>query len=282
MAYDDFGIRMKIYEGVESNRRLMPLLPVLARMDGRSFHNFTKGMNRPFDKRFTEAMINTTKYLVEETGATIGYTQSDEISLAWYSNDIKSQIFFDSKIMKMTSQLAAITTLIFYREVDKLLPDYVDRLPSFDARVWNTPTLAEAAQVFVWREMDATRNSVNMLASEHFSDKELLGKTSFERHGMLYGKGIKWEDYPTYFKRGTYIQRKKEYKKFTSDEIEKLPEKHEAKLNPNLTVERSIVSIIDMPRITSIQNKISTLFFGEEPEVKLDEPKLPSYSTFLV
>ncbi|KKL92895.1 hypothetical protein LCGC14_1880070, partial [marine sediment metagenome] len=105
---DNFGDRMKMYEKAESGRRFMPLLPVYARLDGRSFSRFTKGFNRPYDKRMSEAMIDTTKYLVEETNALIGYSQSDEISLVWYSDSIDSQIFFDGKIQKMVSVLAAL------------------------------------------------------------------------------------------------------------------------------------------------------------------------------
>ena len=114
MKNDDFGDRMKLYEGMEAGRRFMPLLPVLARIDGRSFHSFTRGMDRPFDAVFSNAMVDTTAALVRETGACMGYTQSDEITLAWYSDNPKTQIWFDGRIAKMTSQLGAQATLIFY------------------------------------------------------------------------------------------------------------------------------------------------------------------------
>ena len=104
---DDFGDRMKMYEGMEAGRRFMPGLPIIARIDGRSFHNFTKGMNRPFDETFTNCMIETTVALVKETGANLGFAQSDEISLCWYVDNPKQQVWFDGRIQKMTSQLAA-------------------------------------------------------------------------------------------------------------------------------------------------------------------------------
>lgn len=98
------------------------LTPIIARMDGRSFHTFTKGLKRPFDKNFSDCMIKTTELLVKETGACIGYTQSDEITLVWYNGNPTSQIWFDGKVQKMVSQLAAQATLFFYREVVKRLP----------------------------------------------------------------------------------------------------------------------------------------------------------------
>lgn len=87
----DLGDRMKAYENVETGRRFTPLLPVYARIDGRSFHAFTHGMDRPFDDKLISVMRETTRRLVEETDALVGYTQSDEISLLWYRDDPKSQ-----------------------------------------------------------------------------------------------------------------------------------------------------------------------------------------------
>ena len=77
---DTFGDRMKMYEGIEAQRAFMPGLPICVRIDGRAFHTFTSGMKRPYDKAMADAMIDTMKYLVEQTNACIGYTQSDEIT----------------------------------------------------------------------------------------------------------------------------------------------------------------------------------------------------------
>ena len=90
LSFDELSVRMKRYENLgASGMRLLPLAPIVARIDGRSFHNFTKGLNRPFDEDFSNAMIETTKHLVKHTGATIGYAQSDEISLAWCQESYK-------------------------------------------------------------------------------------------------------------------------------------------------------------------------------------------------
>src|SRR5215212_3282844 len=97
---DGLGDRMKRYESAEAGRRLMPLLPAVARLDGRAFHAFVKGLTRPFDERLSRLMI--------ETVASVGYTQSDEITLAWVPAGTDGQVFFDGRVQKMNSVLAAL------------------------------------------------------------------------------------------------------------------------------------------------------------------------------
>ncbi|MBK8019800.1 MAG: tRNA(His) guanylyltransferase Thg1 family protein [Betaproteobacteria bacterium] len=265
---DTLGDRMKLYEGMEAGRRLMPLLPALARIDGRAFHSFTRGMDRPFDARFSACMVDTTLALVRDTGACMGYTQSDEITLAWHSRTTQSQIWFDGRVAKMTSQLAAQATLIFYRLVLDRMPEYAVRLPTFDARVWNVPSRAEGANVFLWREWDATKNSVNMAASAYYSHKALIGRNSPQKHDMLLAKGVNWNDYPPLFKRGAYVQRRTVVKPFSADELDRLPPKHEARTNPALVVERSVCSVLDMPPLGSVTNREAVIFDGALPELE--------------
>lgn len=264
---DDLGDRMKLYEGMEAGRRLMPLLPALARIDGRTFHSFTKGMERPFDAAFSGCMLDTTAALVRDTGACMGYTQSDEITLAWHASTTQSQIWFDGRVAKMTSQLAAQATLVFYRLVLERMPQYANRLPTFDARVWNVPNRAEGANVFLWREWDAAKNSVSMAASAHYSHKALLGKNSPQKHEMLHAKGVNWNDYPPLFKRGAYVQRRTVSVPFSTEELDKLPPKHEARKNPALAVERSVCAVLDMQPLGTVTNREAVIFDGAEPLV---------------
>src|SRR4029078_3343282 len=98
MSKDDFGDRMKRYVAAETERYFMPLLPIYARIDGRCFSGFTDGLQRPYDLRITRAMVQPTKFLVEQTPARIGYTQSDEISLVWLQDRYESEMFFNRKI----------------------------------------------------------------------------------------------------------------------------------------------------------------------------------------
>jgi len=262
---DDLGTRMKMYESAEAGRRLMPLLPVLARIDGRAFHSFTRGMDRPFDATFSACMVDTTAALVRDTGACMGYTQSDEITLAWYADNHKSQIWFDGRVTKMTSQLAANATLIFYRAVMERMPQYADLLPTFDARVWSVPTLDEGANVFLWREWDATKNSVSMAAASCYSHKQLHGKSGSDKQEMLFQKGINWNDYPALFKRGTYVQRRTVSVPFSAEELDKLPPKHEARANPSLIVDRQVCTVLDMPPFGTVANRKAVIFDGAEP-----------------
>jgi tRNA(His) 5'-end guanylyltransferase len=163
----EFGDRMKIFEAQESDRRFLPLLPICARLDGKCFSKFTKDMDRPYDKKMSDLMIEVTKYLVEETNACMGYTQSDEISLVWYSDDIKSQIFMDGRIQKMTSILAAMASVRFNSLLPQYFPNKVDKEPVLDCRVWSCPTLMEATNQLLWREQDAAKNSISM-AARHY------------------------------------------------------------------------------------------------------------------
>jgi tRNA(His) 5'-end guanylyltransferase len=245
----------------------MPLIPIVARIDGRSFSSFTKGMNRPYDKVMSDMMISTTKFLVAETNANIGYTQSDEISLAWHSTDIRSQVWFDGRVMKMTSQLAALATLHFNRILQFRYADYYDRMPTFDARVWQVPNRTEAANMFVWREWDATKNSITMAASHYYSHSELHAKNGAEKQDMLMQKGVNWNDYPVFFKRGTYVQRRISLKAFTTEELEKLPPKHAARTDPNLQITRSEVVQLDLPIVTTVVNREDVFFDGLSPIV---------------
>lgn len=262
---DILGDRMKMYEKQDSQKLQTFLTPIIARMDGRSFHTFTKGLNRPFDKNFSDCMIKTTELLVKETGACIGYTQSDEITLLWYNENPNSQIWFDGKVQKMVSQLAAQATLFFYREVVKRLPDYADKLPSFDARVWNVPSKADGVDALLWRELDAIKNSVSMAANKYFSDKELHGKHGNQKLAMLQSVGVDWNDYPTHFKRGTYVQRRKVMTMFSSEELENLSAKHAARTNPDLVVERSVVDVVNLPPMNRISNREDVIFYGAAP-----------------
>lgn len=249
---------MKSYE---TDPRLIPRLPAIARIDGRAFHSFTKGMKRPFDEVFASCMIDTTIALVKETHACMGYTQSDEITLAWYNPD--GQVFFDGRVFKMTSILASYATLVFNRLVAERMPSYVSKRPVFDARVWNVPNLAEGANAFLWRENDAVKNSISMAASAYYSHKELMGKNSNEKQEMLFAKGINWNDYPTHSKRGTYVQHRNIGMRV--EDLDSLPPKHHARTNPELVKTRRVVTTIGMPIFSRVTNREAVVFEGQDP-----------------
>lgn len=257
------GDRMKVYERTETGRTIMPMLPTLARMDGKAFHTFTRGLPRPFCDTLRGLMVETTRRLVEETNANVGYTQSDEITLLWHTPDPKTQPWMGGRVMKMTSILAAMTTAIFNRLLPEYLPGKAGALPLFDARVWNVPTPEEAANVFVWREQDAVRNSVSMLAQAHFSPKRLHGLSGAEMQELLWQeKGINWNDTTPQHKRGVYVQRRRVVTPFSTKELERLPAKHAARTNPDLAVERWRVEPVCLPPLTKVTNRVAVLFEG--------------------
>ncbi len=267
---DEFGDRMKMYEGVEASRKLIPLLPIIARLDGRSFSTFTNGLERPFDRRMSGLMKECTVHLVEETNALIGYTQSDEISLIMFAPDFRSQVWFDGKVQKMTSNLAAHASAFFNKHLAAFLPEKAHLMPTFDCRVWNVPNKEEAVNAVLWREQDATKNSVSMATRHYYSHKEMENQGRADMMEMLFKKGVNWNDYPDFFKRGSYVRRIKTSGAFTAEEIEALPPKHMARKDSTLTVERSLVVPVDMPPLAKVVNRVAMVFDGEEPKTALD------------
>jgi tRNA(His) guanylyltransferase len=225
-----------------------------------------RGLERPFDNRLSDLMIDTAQFLVREANAAVGYTQSDEITLAWFSDNHDTQIFFDGRVQKMTSMLAALCSAHFNRRLPAFLPhEYADRLPLFDCRVWSVPTLDEAANTFLWRELDATKNSISMAARAYYPHAELHEKDGAEMQELLWQKGVNWNDYPAFFKRGTYVQRRTVRRAFTATELDALPPKHAARTDPALVVERTEYARLELPPLVKVENRVGVLFRGEEP-----------------
>lgn len=258
------GDKHKRFEARETGRIAMPGLPLLARLDGRSFHSYTKGLERPFDLRMSQCMLETTKCLVENTHASVGYTQSDEISLLWIPTP--GEFFFDGKYQKLCSVLSGMASVTFYKASLQQLPEKSHCSPHFDCRIWQVPTLAEACEVFVWREDDAVRNSISMLASSVFSVRELHEKTSTERIEMLFEKGVQWSALPSFLKRGAYVRRVTKERTLTEKERLNIPAKF--RRPPEMTFTRTAPMEIAMPRLRHIENLERVLCYGEAPMMK--------------
>lgn len=255
---DDFGARMKAYEAVETSRKLDPLSPIYARIDGRAFSTFTRGMERPFDARMTAAMVETAMHLVHATHARIGYTQSDEISLVWQAESPTSDVFFSGKVQKMVSVLASLAAAKFATVVP---PEFADRLPHFDARVFALPSREEAANAFLWRAMDAQKNAISMVAQSHFSHKALHGKDQKAMLAMLREAGIDFEAIPVRYRRGTFVRRVTVERDLTETELARIP----ADRRPVGPVLRSENKIINMPPFNKVTNRAAVIFDEVEP-----------------
>ena len=260
---------MKEYEARETQRTLLPMLPVAVRIDGRAFHTFTRGFKKPFDQSLSEMFRAATKELVKESGAVIGYTQSDEISLILHQDDPKSELFFDGKIYKLTSVLASIATAAFNKmwltylvDHQSDIDDKVWKLATFDCRVWQLPNKWEAVNMLLWREKDARRNSISSAAQAVYSQLELHGKSASEQQEMLFQKGINWADYPKWAKTGTYYRRRQIERELTPDELSRIPEKHRPA--PGTKLLRS--DIVEWPyELAKVENKVEAVFDDAPP-----------------
>ncbi len=203
---DGLGDRMKRYEAV-SRPRLVPRLPLIIRADGKAFHTLTRDMQRPFDPEFVEHMLHVALALCREIdGAQMAYVQSDEISVLVRDDQAHdTQPWFDKELDKIVSIMAGIASA----EMSLRL----DRRAVFDARAFVLPP-AEVVNYYVWRQQDATRNSVSMAAYAELGKKLgvkeaqalLHGKTWGEQQEMLFAHcGINWSQYPAHLKRGACI-----------------------------------------------------------------------------
>lgn len=228
---DSLGDRMKKYENISRNY-LTRRIPVIIRVDGKAFHTFTRGMNKPFDSVLMNTMKDTMKYMCENIqGCVFAYTQSDEITfvLADYAT-IKTDAWFGYNIQKMASVAASMATLAFnqffienaeaalqYADTESSIEWSVDfdfskykkkfNTAMFDARVFSIPK-DEVCNCLIWRQQDATRNSIESVGQANFSQKQLNGKSCNMIQEMLWSeKGINWNDFSIDCKRGTCCYR---------------------------------------------------------------------------
>lgn len=267
MANDGLGDRCKEYEGAEAGRRAMRGLPLLARLDGRAFHTFTRDLARPYEPAMSRCMIETARHLVAECNAAVAYTQSDEITLAWYEpSGSERDYLFDGRFQKVASVLAGLASARFVQLVARELPAKADEVPHFDCRVWQVPTVADAVDVFVWREDDATKNSVSMAASAYYPPARLHGQDSAAKHELLHAVGVNWNDYPAFFKRGTYLQRRPRERRLTDEERARIPEPHRPP--EGAIVIRSQVVELELPPARKVGNLAAVLFEAAEPEAR--------------
>lgn len=224
MDRSDLANRMKTYYEEIPKAKLMRRTPVIIRLNGKAFHTFTRGFVKPFDDILIASMQETMKYLCENIqGCVFGYTQSDEISLVLidYKN-LNSSAWFDYEVQKMCSISASMATMYFNKifeinvnnwydknfsyETNKLNTAYnkaIEKGAMFDSRCFNLPK-EEVTNYIYWRQLDATRNSIQMLGQSEFSHKELHKKTcNMIQDMLLTEKNINWNNLPVYKKRGS-------------------------------------------------------------------------------
>ena len=230
-VHDNLGIRMKEnYENV-SKTRLVRRMPVAIRIDGKAFHTFTKGFQKPFDEVLIKAMQDTTLYLCKNIqGCVFGYTQSDEITLILVDyNNLETCAWFDYEVQKLCSISASMATMAFQKNFELAFAKWchennapgekndhhfiqwgnyvnaIDKGAMFDARCFNIPK-EEVTNLIYWRQLDAERNSVQMVGQAYFSHKELHGLSCKAIKEKLFTeRNIKWDDLKPYLKRGSAV-----------------------------------------------------------------------------
>jgi tRNA(His) guanylyltransferase len=264
---DSLGDRMKGYERRETEHRFMNFAPVVARMDGRGFSRWTAGLRRPYDENLSNVMVEVTRRLVAETGARIGYTQSDEITLVLLVDEIGQTMMFDGKAQKLCSVLASMTTSFFMIEClehgGEELAKRALKAPQFDARVFQVPNRGEAANAVLWRELDATKNAVSMAARSFYEHAELQGKSGPQMQELMFQKGQNFNDYPAFFKRGTFLQTRSRVETLPQDVLERMG--LDSAHAEQATVVRRSVERLDMPRFSKVLNREQVIFEGAEP-----------------
>lgn len=200
--------RMRGYEDVYRNT-LTPHSYTVLRIDGRAFHTYTRQLPRPFSTRLAEMLDGAAIAVCEDAmNCRFAYGQSDEYSFLLNDTCLDSQQWFGGVVQKIASVAASVFTVGFNHHViiNKLAPVGVAQ---FDARVFVLPNAEEVVNYFIYRQIDCETNSLSMLAREHFSHKQLLGKNSSDMHGMLHEVGVNWNDCPAQQKRGRIIKKDK-------------------------------------------------------------------------
>lgn len=240
---DSLGDRQKAYEAV-NDRILVPKMPFIVRVDGKAFHTYTRGFVKPFDTIMGATMIEVTKKLCEEiAGAVLGYTQSDEITIVCkYTDRIVSQAWFNGRVRKIETIAASKATKWFNKIFSEKVHDYIENyegteeykntlrlfynkkigMAEFDARAFNIPEW-DCINNVIWRQQDATRNSVEAVGHANFNTKE-LHKVNCEgiKEMLLKQKNINWEsDFTPYQKYGAFCYKIQETRTIKGETVER-------------------------------------------------------------
>lgn len=215
------GDRMKRYE--HTFQQTLPRRTyTLMRLDGRAFHTYLKDAEKPFDMGFVKQMDEVARTLCAEIqGAQFAYTQSDEISLLLTDfQSLQSEPWFGGRTDKMISVSASLASVVMHTQRRALL------LPQFDCRVWSMTDPVEVANYFIWRQRDAVRNSIQMLAQHYYKPSALHGKSTDELQDMLFQEhSVNWSDLDAGLKRGRIVHTycDPQELKDTGDDKQRLP-----------------------------------------------------------
>jgi tRNA(His) 5'-end guanylyltransferase len=227
--HDELGARMKEQYEQRTKYYLPRRTYTIIRIDGKAFHTFTKGFDRPYDDDLISMMNTAATVLCENViGCKLAYVQSDEITLVLTDFDKQeTQAYFNGNIQKIASITASAATAAFNSKLACYFHDPVVaelghthkftnkgglKTALFDSRVFTIPDKEEVLNNFIWRQHDAIRNSIQMVASSLYSPKEMHGKNCSVLREMIKERGGNWEALDAQYRQGRIVT-KEYYKK---------------------------------------------------------------------
>ena len=246
---DELGDRIKTnYESI--TKYLLPRRTyVTIRLDGKAFHTFTKGLEKPFDKGLCDDMDNTALFLCNNIGGCkLAYVQSDEITLVLTDfEEDGTQPWFGNELQKICSISASMATSEFnklrllrtlkeeFKSCEDIIYDLeLSKQANFDSRVFSISSRFETINHLIWRQRDATRNSMSMAAQSVYSHKELEKVSSSKKQELLFQKGINWNDYPVRYKRGGFVMKVPSLVQISKEQADKIKSSNDENQIENL------------------------------------------------
>ena len=248
-------------------RRLPPDKPWIVRLDGRGFHRWTRGLERPFDARLREAMVRMAQACTEDANAWHAYTQSDEVTLVLERTE-GGEAAFGGKLQKMVSLLAARASVTFNDAARTLMPEHADtRAPAvFDARAFAVPNRESACIALAERALDCWRNAVQSAGQARYGHKAMLRLKTAQVRERLEADGTPMRTWARAHTGGVAIVKQRVRRRFAPGEIERLPPRHAARSDPDLKVERTETSRLEGPDYRDADAAMR-LIFGWRDEV---------------
>jgi tRNA(His) 5'-end guanylyltransferase len=226
MKTDPLGDKVKALENVANSQQFSSDAFLLARVDGRAFHTFTKGMAKPFDGWLLDAMITATTIVSVDLKPRLAYVQSDEATFSWRCSTGVDVLPFNGRVQKLCSLTAALFTAAFIDSLVKTNPNrYIElnRVPAFDCRIWEVPSYQDQYDAFTWREKDAVKNAVSTAACTVATARELAGLKHRERLDILKQRGFDWDGLPNSYKHGAYVRRMARFEEIDEITLAKIP-----------------------------------------------------------
>lgn len=275
----------------EAELRTLDIIPAtshyIIRVDGRSFSKFTKAFAKPFDGLIVQAMTDAATAVCADLKCTFAYTESDEITFVFKSKPTDGyQHVFGGKVAKLLSTCAALTSVAFYKAISTACPALDLGMPHFDARLVDVidRQLSDSRlmRAVVWRQNDAIRNSISMVAQSMFSHSQLQGVGSAAKLAMIEdycGKtgAISWLQHSSRCTKGTFVYLKATEREFTPEELNAIPE--HCRPDPGTRFVRTSQAITSRERLCTVPGVDYALV--EHPEFLFDQTEVHATLTAL-